>query len=162
MHAQELARWAIRIAVACYLLRVTLRLRFSSPTPSILSLVLWITGCIAYLIHVLLAFHAFHGWSHDAAVQFTADETERVVGVHRGEGVWVNYVFAFIWVADCIRLARSHLRKTTTLKQIDAFVDVFFALMMFSATVIFGPHYYRVLAVPIIAFWLWLWSRRTD
>ena len=164
MDAQEIARWAIRVSVICYVLNVTSRIRRRDRVPSRAELTLWVAGCIAYLAHVLLAFHAFHDWSHQAAVQFTADETQRLIGIRNGEGVWANYIFAVVWIADCFRLTRRRRRDIATSEKLgdvtlDAVIDCFFALM-FSATVVFGPTVYRVLFVPLVFFWIWLWCRR--
>jgi hypothetical protein len=128
-------------------------------------LTLWVVGCIAYLAHIGLAFHAFHQWSHQAAVEFTADETRRLTGIRNGEGVWANYVFAFVWIGDCFRLARIRRPDRAPhggsgVVTLGAVIDCFFALMMFSATVVFGPTVYRVFFVPLIIFWLWLLVRR--
>ena len=165
MDTQELSRWAIRFSVLCYVLNTTSRIRRKDRVPSRIELILWVAGCVAYLVHVGLAFHAFHDWSHQAAVQFTADETKRVIGIHNGQGVWANYAFAVVWIGDCVRLARIRRQERAVSQNGDAetlgkVIDWGFALMMFSATVVFGPPFYRVLFVPLLAVWIWFAIRR--
>ena len=159
---QQLARWAIRIAVALYVWRVASELRqrrsvIDSWIPSRGIVIIWSAGCVMYLIHVALAFDAFHDWSHDAAVEFTAVETERMVGIRRGEGVWVNYVFSLIWIIDCARLTRAWHRGEPTVGWQDWLVHTFFAGIVFSATVVFGPPVYRWLAILVAIVWLAAW-----
>ena len=58
----------------------------------------WTLACVAYLAHVVVAFHAFHHWSHDHAVAHTQEQSGF------GQGVWVSYLFTLLWpieVAAC-------------------------------------------------------------
>ncbi|MCA9136721.1 MAG: hypothetical protein KDB00_08180 [Planctomycetales bacterium] len=162
LDTQDLARWAIRISVACYVVTVTARIHGRHRIPSRSVVVAWTTGCGFYLVHVLLAFHGFHGWSHSDAEQFTAEETYRMTGIRRGDGIWVNYLFTAVWIVDCARLAVHRRRQAPTSPKLDVATAMFFGLMMFSATVIFGPPIYRVLFVPLAFFWgvLWMFRRR--
>lgn len=160
MDAQELARWAIRVSVVCYALRVTEQIWRPARIASQFTVYVWWTGCLFYLAHMILSFHAFHDWSHDLAVEFTADETARLFGIRRGEGVWVNYFFAVVWAVDCVRILRSRRHQVPTSRSIDTAISLFFAVMMFSATVIFGPSVYTWILIPVSALWIGLWLRR--
>lgn len=162
LDTQDLARWTIRVSVACYVVSVTARLHGRHRIATRPIVMLWVTGCVFYLVHMLLAFHAFHDWSHRDATRFTAEETYRMTGIRRGDGIWVNYLFAVVWIADCFRLDNSRRRFVATSRRVDAAITIFFALMMFSATVVFGPPLYRVLFVPLALLWgfLLLFHRR--
>lgn len=61
----------------------------------------WITGAGFLGLHVVLAFHLVHQWSHAAAVEATARQVESVVGFRSGEGLWINHLFlaGWTWVA---------------------------------------------------------------
>ncbi len=157
LELQDLTRLVIQISVVCYVARISLRLRWRPAIPSRTEVALWWLGCVAYLVHVILAFHSFHDWSHDAAVVFTAEETARLTGIRNGQGVWLNYAFAVIWIADCVRLQRCLHQHRETSPGIDAIVAGFFVLMMFSATVVFGPVAYRWLFALLLPLWLALW-----
>lgn len=52
------------------------------------------------LAHVVLAFHLTYAWNHDAAMLETARQTASVTGWAWGGGVYVNYAFLALWVAD--------------------------------------------------------------
>ena len=155
---QLVARWAIRIAVACYVLRVGVELRGRKFELWIAPI--WTVGFCFFLVHLFFVFDAFHDWSHSAAVEFTAEETQRIVGIRRGEGVWVNYVFAVVWLLDCGRLWVGRSREGPRKRGVDLAVHTFFAVMMFSATVVFGPAVYLGLAPLVACFWFVCWKSR--
>lgn len=56
----------------------------------------WTLGCLLSLLHIAVAFHLGHGWSHQAAWEHT-----RQVGGY-GDGIFVNYAFALVWLADVV------------------------------------------------------------
>lgn len=142
--------WSIRIAVICYLARLILaKCRVVGRVPARAEAVVWTVGCIAYVVHVIAAFSIAHDWSHNKAWEFTAIETQRMVGIRRGDGVWVNYAFTLIWLVDVFRVVRAANEKRTTNSRIDVGVHLLFAFIIFSATVVFGPSLYRYLAIPV-------------
>lgn len=57
---------------------------------------LWTAGCAVFLIHVALAFHLVHAWSHQAAW----DATEIQGGY--GEGIYLNYLVIAVWSMDVL------------------------------------------------------------
>jgi hypothetical protein len=60
----------------------------------------WTLGAVAALVHVILAFHVHHAWSHAAALADTARQTAAVTGLDWGGGLYVNYAFVALWSAD--------------------------------------------------------------
>lgn len=89
-------------------------------------------GCYVYLLHVAVAFHAGHGWSHAAAV----DHVERESGF--GPGLFVSYLFTLVWVIDagwclieldCYRSRPLWLTRT---------IHGFMAFVIFNATVVYA------------------------
>ncbi len=149
---QTLMIWSVRLAVLFYLLRLFVLLRRSDTArvPRTSECVLWSLGCACYLAHVILAFECVHHWSHQLALDHTAAETQRVTGLGRGDGIWVNYLFTGIWIADVVRLVFSRQRERETARPIDIGIQLLFAFIVFNATVVFGPPVYRLLAVPVL------------
>jgi hypothetical protein len=140
----------IRLAVVLYLARLLVAgCRVIGRVPKRAEVLLWILGCAMYVIHVLCAFAFAHQWSHDVAFQYTADETQRLFGLRRGEGLWINYLFTLTWIFDAARLTIAFRRKRTTDRKLDIAVHSFMAFIVFNATVVFGPSLYRSLAIPI-------------
>ena len=107
MLGEELTRWTIRLALACYvaylaglLVAVTQRNTLSY-WPSIARW-LWTVGCGLFVIHVACAFHVYHDWSHAAAFEKTAVEAEQLLGVRFGGGIYFSYMFLVLWVFDVL------------------------------------------------------------
>ena len=113
----------------------------------------WSAACLLLIIHVAAAFHFEHGWSHAAAFEHTADQTARVTGINRGEGLYFNYAFLILWLVDVAVLwtvaskVPSRLRRST---------DLACVFMVFNATVVFGPRWWigLMIAFGVIVTWL--------
>src|SRR5262245_48674916 len=60
-------------------------------------------GCATFLAHVVCAFQFYHHWSHSAAYADTARQTAALTGWKSGAGLYVNYVFAMVWIATVIK-----------------------------------------------------------
>lgn len=96
-----LTRWTIRLALACYIAVLAGWLvRWRSRVWQPVARWLWTAGCLLFLAHVLCAFHFYHHWSHRAAVEDTARQTQELMGWQFGEGIYFSYLFTLIWVAD--------------------------------------------------------------
>jgi hypothetical protein len=63
---------------------------------------LYTAGCAALLLHIAVAFHVHHHWSHAAARAHVEVTTARYTGVASGIGLWLNYLVAAVWTADAI------------------------------------------------------------
>lgn len=148
-------RWTVRFAVFCYFISiVTRRSHFGR--------VSWSTGCVAYLLHVLAAFHYYHHWSHDDAYESTRRQTVETTGLDWGGGLYVNYAFTLIWLLDVLWwwiAAENYLKRP---RAIDWGVHLFLGFIVFNATVVFASGFSRWLGVagfvllPIV----WLWPRK--
>jgi hypothetical protein len=105
MSGALLTQWTIRLALACYVLYLAgwlvNRGRASTRWRAIARW-LWTIGCGLFVVHVACAFHFTHGWSHAAAFESTADETEAFLGVRFGEGIYFSYLFLALWVLDVV------------------------------------------------------------
>ena len=124
----------------------------------------WLLGGLVYLGHVAAAFGIHHDWSHAAAYAYTAARTDAYFGLDWGGGLWVNYAFTVIWVAEGLwwRLAPAHYARrppalTTAVRGV-------FLFMIANGAVVFvsGPR--RVLGIGILGALLWIWwtGRRGD
>lgn len=100
---------------------------------------LWSSACVLMTVHVMAAFHWDHGWSHVAALRHTAEQTARVTGIHWGGGLYFNYLFLGMWIADVIGLWRSSAHVDSRFHRFFRLVLVFMAV---NATVVFGPDWW--------------------
>ena len=158
---QQWMLWSIRITVLLYIARYVIVFvsRRQRPVDRTRECWGWTIAWCCYCAHVLLAFHFVHDWSHYVAWQHTADETARVTGIRRGDGVWVNYAFTLAWLADVIRIWAYRTRPQAAASKLSFAFQAAFAFIVFNATVVFGPPIYRYLAVPVAGGLFWIWKR---
>ena len=92
---------------------------------------IWTLGCVLTWVHIAVAFHLGHGWSHEAAWEHT-----RQVGGY-GDGIFVNYAFALVWLVDALWAwaAAPYGRRPRWLNWT---VHGFLAFVVFNAAVVFG------------------------
>jgi hypothetical protein len=160
---QSLTIETIRVAAAFYVL--SMAAWFGRRDSS--ARLWWTLACGFYMLHVAFAFQFFHHWSHAAAYQHTASQTAQMVGVNWGGGLYFNYVFTIIWVADVVswwrglRIYRSRPAWITTT------IHWFFAFMFFNATVVFASGFIRwfgvaaTLLLGALAIRSWLLNARS-
>lgn len=98
---------------------------------------LWAWGALAAIFHVAVAMHAGHGWSHADAVRHTAE----VSGV--GAGVWVNYAFVAVWLADAGWLVVARESYQCRPRWVAWAVHGFLAFVVVNAAVIFAADWQR-------------------
>ena len=124
--------------ISCLLYGISLTLwMFRGKFPRLL----WSTACLAYLIHMGTAFAFFHHFSHEAAYEATARQTEDLIGIDYGGGLYWNYVFTAVWVVDVLWawLGNYEVRA----KWITATIQSYLAFMFVNATVVFGKGWIR-------------------
>jgi hypothetical protein len=114
-------------------------------------------GFALALVHTLLAFDIVHHWSHADAVRSTAAQTEAMFGVAVGDGIYVNYVFFAVWLADAIwwRLAPSGYERPAlavwTLR-------AFYMVIIFNGIVVFVDGARRIFGLVIVTWLARIWS----
>lgn len=156
---EALIRWSIRLAVACYLIRVCLDFRLGrrcySGRRAKKARWFWTLACVLYVFHVACAFGFRHHWSHAAAYGHTAEQTAAVTGIHWGGGLYFNYAFTAFWLADTVawwqRGADSPYRSSSYFWTLHSV----FAFMMVNATIVFGPPFWKwagIFVVLLLAF----------
>ena len=98
-----LTRWTIRLALACYvfcLAAALLRHVARSGRMNDVVRFVWTLGCGLFIAHVIAAFGYYHHFSHQAAYDDTAKQTEELLGFSFGGGIYFSYLFLAMWVAD--------------------------------------------------------------
>jgi hypothetical protein len=148
-----LITWSARVVVAFYLLRVATEVLIAdAATRDRWARWAWTLGCAVYLVHVVFAFQFLHHWSHTAAVEHAARRTLEVAGFEFGAGIYVNYAFTLLWVADVALWWRRSLTGKPIAPLYYWVVQAIFGFMMFNATVVFGPAFWKwVAALALIA-----------
>ena len=151
-----LTRWTVRVALALYVAALALRMMGGSGRVARLA---WSTGCMFFVVHVACAFQFYHHWSHDAAFAETARQTLEVTGLNWGSGIFANYAFTVLWLADAACWwadARSYLTRS---RWIEWAVQGFMAFIAFNATVVFGAgaiRWFGLAGCALLAAFFWL------
>lgn len=131
--------WTARAALTFYVLALGLRTYTAARTRWLVwARFMWTTGCMLFVAHVFCAFEYFHHWSHAAAYVATARQTAETVGLNWGGGVYVNYVFALVWLSDVCwwwLAPESYLGRHPATEWI---IQGFLSFIAFNATVVFG------------------------
>lgn len=131
--------WTVRLACALYVAAlagwINGRERFARGA--------WTLGCAFYLAHAAAAFHFYHAWSHAAAVADTERQTAALLGTGYGAGVWFNYAFTAVWVADAARRWLGWVWPQWAAVAVQGFMG----FMFFNATVVFATGVTRWLGV---------------
>jgi hypothetical protein len=144
-------RWTIRLALLAYCLAIGLMLANERRW----SLHLWTAGWLIYVVHVLLAFHHIHHYSHDAAMR----HVEARSGF--GPGIFASHLFTLLWTIDVLRRWRNADWPTWS-----KWVHGYMGFIVFNATVVyetgpirwFGVAWFAALMGWIV--WRWLRPRR--
>jgi hypothetical protein len=112
----------------------------------------WTTGCIALLAHFICAFHFYHHWSQLSAYSDTARQTNEVVGLNWGGGLFINYAVLSGWIIDVgwwwlkgIDSYRSRGRLVVLLWH------AFLLFIIFNATVVFKNGIVRWVGLAVCA-----------
>ena len=151
-----LTRWTIRVAlafaVAALATRFFHRNHFARLT--------WTVGCLLYLAHVITAFHFFHEWSHDSAYRATARDTAALFGLDWGGGLYFNYAFTCIWMADVAWSWTEPASYETRPRWANAIVYGFFVFMAFNGAVVFATGIMRWTSTTAFAVLLFLYCYR--
>ena len=143
MTGDMIVHWSARLAVACYLARILCDTR-APRTASMqkAARLYWTIGCVIFVIHVAAAFHFEHGWDHARAFEHTAERTKEMTGWNSGVGLYVNELFLCLWLVDTVAWWRD-LAWPLTHRKVYWFIQSIFAFLMFQATIVFGPFFWK-------------------
>lgn len=91
--------WSIRLALVCLFVTFSCQIlkRYST-----LAKWCWFLGSLFSLLHAMAAMGWYHDWSHAAALEDTAKQTQELLGWRVGSGLYFNYLFVLLWLADSI------------------------------------------------------------
>lgn len=136
----ELVRDTIRLSLAYYVVAVGQMLRlqpgeWDASGRGALARECWSLAWAAYLVHVALAFHFYHGWSHADAIR----RTREVSGF--GEGLYISHLFTLVWTVDVVYWWLQPRAYAARSPSIGRTLHGFMAFIVFNGTVVFaaGP-----------------------
>lgn len=142
--------WAIRMAIVAMFVTFALQLRgWKETSPAVRNI--WFFGAISALVHSVGALLAFHGGSHQAALQATAEQTQALMGFSFGAGLYFNYVFVLIWLIDAIVRMVSPRAYSGWGLAYRGFVYGFLGFIAFNGTVVFKSGWIQAISLTGIA-----------
>jgi hypothetical protein len=161
----DLVRNTVRLSLLYYAAAATLMLLLSPDNWAALTgrgrlaRWCWTLAWAAYVIHVCMAFHCAHGWSHAHAVE----ETQRRSGV--GEGIYVSHLFTLLWTADVAYWWLRPRGYAARSPWVDRVLHGFMVFVIFNGTVVFEEGPIRpagiVLFAGLAVLWLYRRARRS-
>lgn len=140
--------WTIRVAILIYLGRVWVEWNLGTdrqiPGQRCRQVrLLWTVGYLFYIAHIVFAFTLVYRWSHAAAFQHTAEQTAAATGVYWGGGLYLNHLLTLIWFVDIAGWWLIDIRFPYRSKIYFRWFHSFSAFMVFQATVVFGPVWWK-------------------
>lgn len=119
--------------------------------------VVWTVGALLYAAHVAAAFTFAYRWSHAAAYAHTARQTADLAGLDWGGGIWVNYAFTVVWLAEAIWWWTAPSRYLSRPRPLDLIVRAVFLFMIVNGAVVFvaGPAKWMGVAIVVALCAIW-------
>jgi hypothetical protein len=119
---------------------------------------LWSLAALLMLVHSVAAFGTIYGWSHEVALAATARQTRELTGFESGSGIYVNYVFLLVWLADVAWWWQSPASYLTRAAWMSRFVHRFVWFMFLNGAVIFADGWMRAIGgiavMTVLAAWI--------
>jgi hypothetical protein len=119
---------------------------------------LFITGWVVGIIHMLLAYHLIHGWSHADALHDTRRLTQQMFDVDFPQALYANFVFYAVWLGDAWwwKAAPAGYVRPMAATWI---LRGFYMLIIFNAAVVFAAGWRRILGLLLVSWLARAWSR---
>jgi len=131
-------RWTIRLALVFYTLAAVLMLlqRPGEETAAQAGVGLtrwcWTLAWCAYLVHLGMAFHHYHHWSHAEAVR----HTRATSGF--GEGIYASHLFTLLWTLDVIYWWLRPQAYAARARWQSRWLHVYMVFIIFNSTIVFA------------------------
>ena len=154
MMADLIVRGSIWLALACFLTAHVAFGRSNAKVPARWAHAVYWMGASLAFAHYLAAFHWHYNWSHTRAVAVTAGQTAQVFGLDWGGGVWVNYLFLAVWLAD------AAWRTTRGGVQVSAGTWVlrgFYLIVIANGAITFAEWPMQLAGSAVVAGLVWSW-----
>ncbi len=156
--ATEVTIWTIRLSMICLAGALTLRLQAPRPCTSTIengdrhsvwmlgAKNLWLLGGFFSLLHAMAAMAFYHQWNHSLALADTARQTKSLLGFPVGIGLYFNYAFVSIWLADALWWIAASGSYEKRARWINGLVYGFLIFIAINGTVVFASGIVRWIA----------------
>jgi hypothetical protein len=113
----------------------------------------WTWGLACYLVHLAMAFHVYHHWSHAEAVE----HTRHVSGW--GNGIFASYLFTGLWLGDALWWWFWPARLAARPAWIGRTLHAYLLFIVFNGTVVFASGAIRWVGIAVFGALAIAWSR---
>jgi hypothetical protein len=120
----------------------------------------WCAGLVACLCHIVIAMSRHYRWSHEAAVLETARQTAAFYGLAWGGGIYVNYLFVGVWLAELLWWRLEPGQYATQPPWMRWAVRTFYLVIVFNAAVVFAAPGRRAAGAVVVAALLLAWLQQ--
>ncbi len=147
----DLVRFSVRLALlyygiaACLMLTLLPQEWFPLVRRGQVARGFWCAAYLTYLIHLAMAFHYYHHWSHADAMEHTRE----VAGV--GEGIYVSHLFTLLWGADVVFWLASPRGYAHRRPWIGWLLHAFMVFIIFNGTVVYEVGFIRWAGIVLLA-----------
>lgn len=111
----------------------------------------WTIGVALAIVHVVLAFQFVYAWDHEAAVVATVRQTADRVGQGWRGGIYVNYVFLAVWIADACWWWIAPPSHAARPQWIGRARQAFFVFMFVNGAIVFASGIGRLIGIAAVA-----------
>lgn len=112
---------------------------------------LWTVGAALAIVHIVLAFDLVYGWNHEAAVEATVRQSADRFGLGWRGGIYVNYVFVVLWLADVCWWWIAPLSHRSRARSIEGARFIAFTFMFVNGAIVFASGLGRLVGVISVA-----------
>jgi hypothetical protein len=125
----------------------------------------WTAGAALAFIHSIAAFGVFFAWSHETARVMTAQQTAALTGINFDGGIYVNYLFLTVWLADAAWWWSSPESYARRGLMVSMLIRGFILFIIVNGAVVFADGWARVVGLVSsvtvgIAWFRTYWLRR--
>jgi hypothetical protein len=114
----------------------------------------WTLGLLAFLVHLAMAFHYYHNWSHAEAVA----HTEQVSGF--GWGILFSHLFTMLWTAEtCVWWLAPNWRRARA-PWIEYALHGYMVFIILNGTVVYEQGLIRWAGVVMFSFLIGVFGLR--
>jgi hypothetical protein len=153
MSAIDLARVSAWLVVALFVLSMILEIRRAASQAIMRT---WTLGVLALAAHIGWTMCAVHRGSLQAAYDHTSRQTQELIGIPIGAGVYVNFAMLGIWIADVAswwmipqwRSSRKHYKLA---------IYLVFGFLFINAAIVFASFWGRVIGLLACSLVLLAW-----
>ena len=97
----------------------------------------WTMAWLAYLVHLAMAFHFYHGWSHADAVR----HTQAVSGF--GAGIYFSHLLTILWSLDVLYWWSRPEQYGRRPRSIGLSLHAYMLFIIFNATIVYESGFIR-------------------